>query len=803
MTNTTRFLGIPGDAGPGNDGGDDERRVLAWLDELLDLPEDQREAAMARFAPTPAQERRLRQLLGQRTQAGAFLEVPPASLSRSVLPQDGERIGIYRIERPLSAGGMGVVYLAERDDGVYRQRVAIKLVQPSQLLLDPARRQGLLTRFEEERAILAQLQHPNIVHILDGGQTEQGLPYLVMDFVDGVDLMQFCQQRQLDVSARLGLFCQVCDAVQEAHRHLIVHRDLKPGNVLVDANGVPHLLDFGIAKLLDPLRAAEVEDATQATVLGAMTPAYASPEQLRRRPLTTRSDIYSLGVILYQMLAGKRPYDTDDLSPAELERAVCDTEPPTLSRALRAADAEPGYAQVPKRLPSDLERIVAKALHKEPERRYGTAQELADDLRRYAAGEPVLAQRDTLAYRTAKFLGRHRVASALVGTALVLILAASVLALHQAHQARQAAIEAGEINAFLLEVLNQSNIDHVGAEVQLGDVLEAAAVKLDERFGDRPAIAASIRNAIGGSLIALNRIGAAEGQLETGLKEALDALGQTDPLTLKLAETLALLRVEQGRYSEGVGMLETVLTHMVRAGKDDTLDYVRVRNNLGYIHIEQGDYAAARPHIADVLAAIEQRGVRMPEDEHAAVLSNYAQVLDELGESNAADAMYRRAEVALRKLYPEGSRDLAILLNNRAILAFGLGRGGEALDLLHESVEMRRRSYRGDHPVVVFGLTNLARTAAAQGRFDLAGTSAQEAIEMAARLSDGGSEEKARAHAALAEVFLARKDVVGARAALGDAERALSDMPEAPERTRSLLDQLNAQVQKTMTDTSD
>ncbi len=791
MTNTTRFLG-PMEA------GGDERQMLAWLDELLDLPEAEREAAMLRLAPTPAQERRLRQLLGLGAQAGQFLEAPPetatAPLSRSALPQDGERIGIYRIERPISAGGMGVVYLAERDDGVYRQRVAIKLVQPSQLLLDPTRRQGLLTRFEEERAILAQLQHPNIVRIIDGGQTDQGLPYLVMDFVDGVDLMRFCRERQLDVPARLDLFCQVCDAVQEAHRHLIVHRDLKPGNVLVDAGGVPHLLDFGIAKLLDPLRAAESDDATQATVLGAMTPAYASPEQLRRRPLTTRSDIYSLGVTLYQMLTGKRPYDTDDLTPAEIERAVCDTEPPTLSRALRDADAEPGYAQTPHSLPSDLERIVAKALHKEPARRYGTAQELADDLRRYVAGQPVLAQRDTLAYRAGKFLGRHRIASALVGAALALILAASALALYQAHKARQAATETGEINAFLLDVLNQSNIDHVGAEVHLGDVLEAAAHKLDARFGDRPGIAASIRHAIGGSLISLNRIDAAESQLRTGLDEARTALGPNHLLTLKLGETLALAWVEQGRYSEGVALLEQVVTQMARTGHGDTPTYVTARNNLAYVYITQGDYAAARPHMAEVLAAIEQRGVSTLPDDHAAVLSNYAQVLHELDDPDAAEAMYRRAEAMQRRLFPDGSRDLAILLNNRAILAFDLGRGGEALALLRESVEMRRRSYRGDHPVVVFGLTNLARNAILQGDFDLAQSSAEEAVAMASRLETGGSEEKARAWAVLAETRWRLKDADAAHEAMAEAERALADMPEPSERTRVLLDQIQRQM---------
>lgn len=792
MNDTTRLIGDPGTPEDG------ERVLLRHLEMLLDRPEAEHEAVIRALGLPKGMEQRLRRLLEQQARAGDFLETPDVHLpsSPSALPQDGERIGIYRIERPISAGGMGVVYLAERDDGLYRQRVAIKLVQPSHLLLDPARRQGLLTRFEEERAMLAQLQHPNIVRILDGGQTEQGLPYLVMDFVDGVDLMQYCRDRQLDVAARLVLFCQVCDAVQEAHRHLIVHRDLKPGNVLVDANGLPHLLDFGIAKLLDPLRPGDADGQTQVTVLGAMTPAYASPEQLRRHPLTTRSDIYSLGVMLYQMLTGKRPYDTDDLSPAEIERAVCTTEPPPLSRVLHDGDADPGYAQLPRSLPQDLERITAKALHKEPERRYGSAQELSDDLRRHLAGQPVQAQPDTWGYRVSKFLGRHRVASALAGAALALILIASGLALHQAHKARQAATEAGEINAFLLEVLNQSNIDHVGAEVHLGDVLEAAASRLDQRFGDRPGIAAGIRHAIGGSLSNLNRLDAAETQLQTGLDEARSALGPTHPTTLKLSEALALVWLDQGHYSEAISLLQEVADDMAGSGREDApdYDYVRLQNNLGYAYMSREEYAAAQPHIAKALVAIEQRGVKMPEDEYASLLNNHAQVLHDLGELDTADAAYRRAQALLEKMYPEGSRDIAITLNNRASLAREMGQGEEALVLMRESVQMRRRSYQGDHPVVAFGLINLARLAMAEKRLDVAGPAAEEAVAMTLRLYPEASEYKAMAYGEMVKVHLGRGEIAAARTALDSAKAFLAELPEPSQRSRELLDVLASKL---------
>ncbi len=793
MTAPTRVLGAPG-----TPDGEVERVVLERLEELLELPESEREAALGDMHLPSNQVERLRQLLKGHARADDFLKSgeSPALVSATGLPQPGDHVGIYRIERPINAGGMGVVYLAWRDDGLYQQRVAIKLIQPAQLALDSTRRQGLLARFEEERTILAQLQHPNIVHILDGGRTEHGVPYLVMDFVDGVDLMRYCREQKLDVQARLNVFCQVCEAVQEAHRHLIVHRDLKPSNVLVDVNGTPRLLDFGIAKLLDPLQETVSEATTQTTVLGAMTPAYASPEQIRRHPLTTRSDIYSLGVMLYQLLSGKRPYAIDDMSPAQLERVVCETEPPTLSRALHADDAQPGYAQMPRRLPQDLDRIVAKALHKEPERRYGSAQELADDLRRHLAGQPVLAQPDTWRYRTGKFFARHRAASVLVGSAFLLILAASGLALYQSHQAQVAAQATAEINDFLLEVLNQSNVDHAGVEVSLGDVLTAAAQGLDTRFGQRPAIAAGVRHAIGASLLSLNRLDAAQVQLQTGLDEARSAFGEQHPTTWKLGDTLALLRFEQGHYDEAVELLETVVNQIREAGRVDLPIYVTASSDLGYIHLMQGDHAAARPFAEEALAAIEQRGVEVSEDEYASILNNHAQVLHDEGELEQADAGYTRAFDLLHKLHPEGSRDIAILLNNRAMLALELERGEEALQLMTESVQMRRSSYRSDHPVVLFGLINLVQMAVSQHHLDQALEAAEDAVAMAGRLYPDADEDKARAYAALALVRLLLREPDTAKQALDAAEQALQGVEEISAPLREDMDALSEALRK-------
>lgn len=764
-----------------------ERRILQALEQVLEQPEEAREHFIDGLGFSETMRARLHQLLQQQVPDDDFMATGgSAAVSvSSGLPEPGERVGNYRIERLLGAGGMGVVYLGSRDDGVYEQQVAIKLLPPTRLLTGEKQREQLLSRFDDERAMLAQLQHPNIVRIFDGGRSQQGVPYLVMEYVDGVDLLHYCQRHGLGVAARLRLFAEVCEAVQEAHRHLIVHRDLKPGNVLVDAQGVPHLLDFGIAKLIDPIRAAQTD--AQTTML-AMTPAYASPEQLRHQPITTRSDIYSLGVMLYELLTGIRPYQAFEHSPVEMERAISQMNPPTLSRALHQANAAPGYAQLPRRLPVDLETIVAKALHKEPQRRYGSAQELAEDLDRYLDGQPVKARADSWFYRAGKFLRRHRIASALVGLSLVLIFAATGAALHQAQQAERRAQEAAEINAFLLDVLNQSNVDEAGTRVSMAEVLEAAAARIDTYFADRPAIAAGVRLVIGNSLYSLNRLDAAETLLRQGLAEATGSVGPSQSLTIELTSSLAWLLHDQGQLSEASGLYVNLIAQMQHAGHVANATYVRLQNDLGVLFLMDEDYSSAREHVGAAMDTIDQYGIEISGDEHANILSNMAQALHGLGELDAADAMYARASGLLKARYPEGSRDTAILINNRASLAWDRKRPEQALELLAKSVEMRKLVYASDHPVVVFGLVNLAQMALASDQPDRARRAIDEAIAMLDRLPEGGIEERILAEGARVQVLVAQGQMVEAGQALQALEARLVDHAELTTRAQNAVD---------------
>jgi len=363
-------------------------------------------------------------LLAAHDSAGSFLDGTGrpdfASLDANV-SASSTRIGPYRIVREIGRGGMGAVYLAERDEPGFRKTVAIKVVRHDSQLL---RR-----RFSTETQILAALEHPGIARLYDGGTTDEGLPYFVMEYVAGANIIEYCDHHSLSIADRLRLFRRVCDAVQYAHQSFIVHRDLKPSNILVTADGEPKLLDFGIAKLLvQDLQGGPPEETLEITRL--LTPQYASPEHVHGQPVTTASDVYSLGVILYELVSGCRPYRITSDRPADVERIVCDTDPPAPS-----VTAPYAWRRL---LRGDVDNIVLKALRKEPRDRYGTAAALAEDLRRHLEGFPVRAQPDSRAYRATKFVGRHRGSVIAVGLIVLSLAGGLALALYEARLARAA-----------------------------------------------------------------------------------------------------------------------------------------------------------------------------------------------------------------------------------------------------------------------------------------------------------------------------------------------------------------------------
>ncbi|HZU25243.1 MAG TPA: serine/threonine-protein kinase, partial [Bryobacteraceae bacterium] len=336
----------------------------------------------------------------------------------------GRRVGSWLIEREIGRGGMGSVFLGVRADSEFRKRIAIKVIRRGMDTED------VLARFRHERQILASLEHPNIARLLDGGSTSDGRPYLVMEYVPGRRIDEYCRFRHISLAERLRLFCQVCEAVAHAHRNLVVHRDLKPGNILVTQDGEPKLLDFGIAKLLDGDAPGAAAQTVLTTAGPRMTLEYGSPEQLRGLPVTTATDVYSLGAVLYELICGERAHALEKYTNEEIERVICEEEPARPS-VVAARQGLPWARQ----LEGDLDNITLMALRKESDRRYSSVEQLAGDIRRYQTGLPVLAREDTVIYRSRKFLMRHRLGALAAALAAIGLIGGAGVALREAARA--------------------------------------------------------------------------------------------------------------------------------------------------------------------------------------------------------------------------------------------------------------------------------------------------------------------------------------------------------------------------------
>ena len=410
------------------------QQVREVLDSAIGLSADERGAYLDEVCSGDVElHAEVKSLLRSHQEAGSvFLQIPAVDLKR-VMPDSspaasrvGRRIGVYQIVEEIGHGGMGEVYRAARADGQYDKQVAIKFVRGG---FDTS---FVLERFRHERQILASLDHPNIARLHDGGTTEDGVPYLVMELIEGTPIDQYCEKHQLSIGERLVLFNQVCSAVQYAHQRLVIHRDIKPSNILVTGEGIPKLLDFGIAKILDSSAGAET------TLVRPMTPEYASPEQIRGEPITTATDVYSLGVLLYKLFTGRSPYPAETRSPIEFAKAICETDParpstvaehgkierPNEDRQLTSSRG--GSTKYKRALAGDLDNIVLKTLRKEPARRYGSVEQLAEDIRRHLSGLPVMATPDSASYRVSKFVRRHD--AGVVAVALIAIAVAGGLA---------------------------------------------------------------------------------------------------------------------------------------------------------------------------------------------------------------------------------------------------------------------------------------------------------------------------------------------------------------------------------------
>ncbi len=557
-------------------------RVEDLFERAADLDPPDRSAFLDRAC---GRDEKLRQLVealfDADDRAGEFIaraiEKTAGSSPRESTPVAGQRVGSYVVIRELGRGGMGKVFLAERD-GEFHQRVAIKLIRG---LFS----QELLRRFELERRILARLEHPSIARLLDGGATEGGTPYVVMEFVDGERIDDYCGHNELDWTERLNLFRQVCDAVQFAHRNLIVHRDLKPANVLVTAEGVPKLLDFGIAKLLG-------SDSTDtagptASTLRLLTPDYASPEQIRGEPISTSSDVYSLGVLLYELLTGVHPYKTKTDRVDELLRAICEQEPEQPSVAVLRSISEDNATSLRRCrfLSGDLDNILAMALRKEPGRRYASVADLSEDLARHLAGHPVAARPDTWRYRTSKFVLRHRIGVGAVAAFVVLVGAFGFAMSGQLAETRRERARAERVSEFLVDVFRTSDPERaVGEVVTARQILDTAAARVRSEFDEDPRVRASMLHIIGVVYANLGLHDRAVPLIDDALELRVTALGEEHPETLESRAEQATLRFRTGRIDEAETLIRDVLDTRKRVLGERHPDTLRSMYDLAWFY---------------------------------------------------------------------------------------------------------------------------------------------------------------------------------------------------------------------------
>ena len=664
----------------------DWERLQPQLNELLDQgPEEQATRLAEIGTQDPALRSELERMLASILAAEDFLEQPALELAPGLIeamreesgtggkdPMAGRRIGPYEVLREIGTGGMGTVYLAARADDQYRKQVAIKLVAGGVESAEIRR------RFLAERQILASLDHPNIARLFDGGVTKAGAPYLVMEYVDGVPIDQYCDAHRLPIGTRLALFDGVCDAVQFAHQNLVVHRDLKPGNILVAAGGTVKLLDFGIATLLEPAAADGNAPVTEAGHR-LLTPEYASPEQLGGAFVTTASDVYQLGVLLFELLTGARPYHFGSRSPIEVERVVRETMPARPSTAAPGPAAAEHRAttagRLRSRLAGDLDNIVLMALRKEPAGRYASVRDLQADLQRHRDGHPVAASRGTRRYRARKFLGRHRVgaaAAALVGAALLLGLVGTTW---QARAASREAATADAVKEFVLSLFAVSDPgESRGRAVTARELLDRGAARVETEMAGQPEVQAEMLGVLGGVYRTLGVYDAAAPLLERSLALRRSLYGPEDP---RLAESLS---------------------------------------DLGLLETDRSDHAAAEPLLRQALA-IRQRRYGADHPAVMATLTDLAELRRLQGDHSGADSLLRLVLTRRRATLGPAHPDLAITLTVRGVLARAQGDYAAAATMHREALAIRRALHGANHPDVGESLHNLALALHSQNHF--------------------------------------------------------------------------------------
>ncbi len=723
-------------------------RVEALFDEAADMPPVEREAFLQRACADDAD---LRAYIGSLLESDIAQDTLIEDSIRDVLAtaEDladgsgvvGQRIGAFEILRTLGSGGMGVVYLAERADRQYRQQVAIKIVR--QRLLDPE----VEARLKAERQILADLDHPNIAQLYDGGTMADGTPYLVMEYIDGLPIDEYCNRHRIRISERLELFRTVCAAIHHAHQNLVVHRDIKASNILVTADGTPKLLDFGIARLLD----SDGASTAGLTRVGAvvMTPENAAPEQILNGAITTAVDTYALGILLYRLLTGVPPYRVSMNNPREMARTICEAAPLLPSVAVLRADtlahdgeSIPGTARalaaargttpqrLARRLRGDLDNIVMFALRKSPGRRYRTVNEFAEDLRRHLDRHPVKARPDTWRYRTSRFVRRHTAGVSMAGAILTMLVVFAVMTVVQNRRVVEERNTAMQIAAFLEEIFMEPDPGNArGASVSAREILEKGASRIATQLGDRPVVQATLMSTIGRVYYNLGEYDPSIEMLEQALRIRREQFGDRHPQVARTKNELGASLTQKARYEQAGELLDDALELNTSLYGEQSAEVAKTHHNLAELHQVAGDAALAEKHArasVTILSALD--------GSHAAELAEsknmLARVLQWRNELDEADRLMREALVLVRENLGEDHPLLAFYSQNLAVLLQARGELDEAEQMFEEAIAVTRKVLGEEHSLLGGSLVMLGRLLHQQNDFEKAEVAFRDALRV-------------------------------------------------------------------------
>ncbi|MEO8294385.1 MAG: protein kinase [Gemmatimonadota bacterium] len=659
--------------------------VKTTFADLVELEGRERERLLAHLASTDALvHAELMELLAASESVGERFEQGAATVRNLETPGlSGQTIGHWQIVREIGHGGMGTVYEAHRVDDQYTKRVAIKTIAAGR------DSEGLLRRFRHERQILARLEHMNIATLLDGGVTPEGHPYFVMEYVEGIPIDQWCRAHHSSLRERIQIFRQVTAAVQYAHEQLVIHRDLKPRNILVTPDGTVKLLDFGIAKLLDPTN-SESAELTQTGAL-PMTAVYASPEQRLGQPVATATDVYSLGVVLYEVLAGARPFGDTAPDIATLERMPI---PP--SRAVRQAPEGTGETRrFGRQLSGEVDSIVLKALRPEPDKRYRSAQLLGDDLGRYLDGRPVSARSEALSYRVAKFIRRNQAAVlagslaivALVGGTIVSLRQASLARLERDHALREAQ-RTSQVTAFFQHVLASAKPQREGRAVTIVEAIDSSIQRIDSSFSGDPDLRAAIKLTLGSTLNDMFLYERAQPLLEDAyrIRRSIDRDAPSKDQADALYD-LANIEAQIGDAAKAESLYRVSLDMLGHLPNPDSADLYEGFSNVAEAQLNQGKFAQAA-------------------------------------------ALYDTVALALDRLKPADIELRGITRANRGTALAQLGHSAEAEPVLREAVRLFEQARGPDDPRVGSALQPLAGTLILNGKFAEAESVARRALEI-------------------------------------------------------------------------